>query len=749
MFTHKKIYKRNDSFLLTSFLFFVLATVLFLTFFLVYQNTCQNLETIAVKESSQTISKSVDTIDSALTSTVSAFTNSTLNKLLNNTLKKDALDLDYGTLFSLREDLLDYFTLNHYIQDLGFFINSSQKDYLCTVNLISDDFEKDYDNHLYDFEEMDYSDFKELLINSKNGRYIHTDYFAGYVSSHYSRISSSGHLLFLVYPLNFSRSSMQVYALMQLNLDKLCNELLSSRYCSSAISLYDRNEQIFTTDHAFSLPETSVVSYYNEATDIWYIQETIPALGLTSYVALDKTEIYAEISPFTRLLFYFFIIMVVSLCLFTYFLFRYWFLPVFRMANAIPDIPEAGNYALSKINHQLDLLTTQKETAISKLSDYQLHDFLRLLYTNKELAEDTLALAVQKFSCLENNFRCICIGSLDSSKYTLPSDSFTPILDALSITIVGGTFLDNNFVGIILQNDNMVYHGSSDFYKSMNRLLDTLNEKEASFAIGVSDVYNGYFSVSSAYDEAFKSWKNAMLWQNAAVVFSSALSEYGSSYQVNYMQLDALYRTIISNQKEKSLALYDQLLLDNFGNLNEHHLRTLYWQQFENDIIGVLIRISTQFDIYAIIESYLSQTTRISLFKRIEYLRNAIIQSIELIPAHNSENDMANAIYEYCAAHYNDYQLSLSTLSEEFHLSPSSLSKFFKAHFGISPSAYIERLRIDQAQKLIVERNFTIQEIAAQVGYQNITTFYNAFKKNKKCTPTEWREQQENLSALQ
>ena len=318
----KKISKRNDSFILTSFLFFVLAAVLFLTFFFVYQNTCQDLESIAVKESSQTIAKSADTIDSALTSTVSGFTNSTLNKLLNNTLKKNALDLDYGTLFSLREDLRDYFTLNNYIQDLGFFLEDSQKDYLCTINLISDDFEKDYENHLYDFEEMGYSDFKELLVSSKNGRYIHTDYFAGYVISHYSRVSSSGHLLFLVYPLNLSRSSMQVYALMQLNLDKLCEELLSARYCSSAISLYDRNEQIYTTDENFSLPETTAASYYNEATDTWYIQKKISSLGLTGYIALDKTEIYAEIAPFTRLLFCFFLIMVGSLCLFTYFLFR-------------------------------------------------------------------------------------------------------------------------------------------------------------------------------------------------------------------------------------------------------------------------------------------------------------------------------------------------------------------------------------------------------------------------------------------
>ena len=60
-------------------------------------------------------------------------------------------------------------------------------------------------------------------------------------------------------------------------------------------------------------------------------------------------------------------------------------------------------------------------------------------------------------------------------------------------------------------------------------------------------------------------------------------------------------------------------------------------------------------------------------------------------------------------------------------------------------SAYIEKLRIQQAEKLIMEKKLSIREIAEEVGYQNITTFYNAFRKIEKCTPTEWRQQKEIL----
>ena len=93
----------------------------------------------------------------------------------------------------------------------------------------------------------------------------------------------------------------------------------------------------------------------------------------------------------------------------------------------------------------------------------------------------------------------------------------------------------------------------------------------------------------------------------------------------------------------------------------------------------------------------------------------------------------------YCEEHYSDYQLPFSLLADQFHLSKSSISKYFKANSGVNFSAYIERLRLTQAKKLILDNTMPIKEIAEKVGYQNITTFYNAFRKIENCTPTEWR----------
>lgn len=309
------------------------------------------------------------------------------------------------------------------------------------------------------------------------------------------------------------------------------------------------------------------------------------------------------------------------------------------------------------------------------------------------------------------------------------------------MTTAALVLIDEAVTCLVIQPDNHVYADSHSFFDVLNALLTEINFGNNQFAIGVSDVYSGINSIPYAYQQAGNSWQSALAWQNSSVVCNTSLFQASDSYFVSYSLLESMYQAIVSNRKDTALKIFDQLVDDNFGGKADR-LSTLYYQQFIDDIMGVLIRISTDYDIHAIIESFLSLNKKTGLKKQIDLLRKAIVESCEFIPIHDYKSELINAILAYCVEHYNDYQLSLSLLAEQFHLSKSSISKYFKANLGINFSTYIEQLRLIQAKKLILENKLPIKKIAEMVGYQNITTFYNAFRKAENCTPMEWRRQQ-------
>lgn len=84
--------------------------------------------------------------------------------------------------------------------------------------------------------------------------------------------------------------------------------------------------------------------------------------------------------------------------------------------------------------------------------------------------------------------------------------------------------------------------------------------------------------------------------------------------------------------------------------------------------------------------------------------------------------------------------ISLDTLSKEFSISTAHLSRAFKKVTGISFIEYLNNLRVNEAQKLLLDTKFSILEIAEKVGYQNNTHFGRIFKSITGSSPREFRK---------
>jgi two-component system response regulator YesN len=120
------------------------------------------------------------------------------------------------------------------------------------------------------------------------------------------------------------------------------------------------------------------------------------------------------------------------------------------------------------------------------------------------------------------------------------------------------------------------------------------------------------------------------------------------------------------------------------------------------------------------------------------HIVNSILKSLHKNPKNYQEQVIQKCKW-YIEEHYMK-EISLTQLSEEFHVNPTYLSKLFKKVFGTSFVEYLHQIRINKSKFLLVNKNhITIEEISNQVGYNTQHYFSYVFKKRVGYTPTEYR----------
>lgn len=94
----------------------------------------------------------------------------------------------------------------------------------------------------------------------------------------------------------------------------------------------------------------------------------------------------------------------------------------------------------------------------------------------------------------------------------------------------------------------------------------------------------------------------------------------------------------------------------------------------------------------------------------------------------------------YIAAHLSE-KITLKMISENVYLSETYFSFLFKKITGITYIDYIQKLRMQEAKKLLANTNYKVYKVAEQIGYSDYKYFSVQFKKYVAMTPKEYRNQ--------
>ena len=95
-------------------------------------------------------------------------------------------------------------------------------------------------------------------------------------------------------------------------------------------------------------------------------------------------------------------------------------------------------------------------------------------------------------------------------------------------------------------------------------------------------------------------------------------------------------------------------------------------------------------------------------------------------------------IFQYVDEHYTDEDISLTDITERFHVSNKYVSYVFKRQFGITYLQYVQEKRIAYAVRLLKTTDDTLEKIASACGYSNLLTFRRNFKAIMNVNPSDF-----------
>jgi YesN/AraC family two-component response regulator len=107
------------------------------------------------------------------------------------------------------------------------------------------------------------------------------------------------------------------------------------------------------------------------------------------------------------------------------------------------------------------------------------------------------------------------------------------------------------------------------------------------------------------------------------------------------------------------------------------------------------------------------------------------------------DESMQNAL-TYISHHYNQ-QITLDDVASFLNLNSSYFSKKFKFINGFSFKEFLNRVRISNAERLLLETDKSVTDIAFLCGYENSNYFGDAFKHLNGVSPSVFRKIHGNI----
>lgn len=119
-------------------------------------------------------------------------------------------------------------------------------------------------------------------------------------------------------------------------------------------------------------------------------------------------------------------------------------------------------------------------------------------------------------------------------------------------------------------------------------------------------------------------------------------------------------------------------------------------------------------------------------------LRLIQTQNLAVLQYEERSTSRLRAAIQYIHQHLTE-KITIAQLAAISHMSQSAFFHTFKEMFGISPLEYIVKARIEEAKKIMADREISITDVCYASGFNNLNHFSRMFKRMEGITPRQYK----------
>lgn len=307
-------------------------------------------------------------------------------------------------------------------------------------------------------------------------------------------------------------------------------------------------------------------------------------------------------------------------------------------------------------------------------------------------------------------------------------------------------FHSNEVIFVLFPEEEITIEVIKDQLSEMIRAMKS--EPFLTINVGLSRIAQGNMNAKAAYQQAkyaFSSNENEI---SSGVYLYEALAEQTDSQIFDMTLLLKLNDALIAGEKGIVSRLFEDSIQGCMMRpATEQQLQMffLHRQAVYNAYRMIVHEVIDSEKRSVITIPQYDQVTEIS--KLFLELKQAALQICDYVGMNKRSNNerLKVDILRYIQDHHGELSLSASSIAEGLLISEKYVFSFIKEQTGKSLGKYIEEIRINNAERLLLETDYPNSKILHMCGFGSENTFYRSFAKRHAVSPNAWREMNRNL----